>query len=487
MPSFNRRRLLAGFAGCALEGVMGLPAASASEAAYDLVIVGAGGAGLTAACIALGAGARRVAVLESEPVVGGSSAICGGLWAVSGTELQRKLHIQDSDERFYQDILEIGQHRNSEEQVRAYIDNNRRQFNWVRSTLGIEARTVVPGAGVERAHAMNPRALVAGLYRRARSMGADIFCSMRAGTLDQDRRSGRICGCQAVKGGKIYNFKSRAGVVLATGGFGRNRAMLAAFSPRMRFVSSISAQGSRGDGLRMARSVGAGLSDMQYLRGSYAFTLNPSTVDDMTLISYYGAVIVNSDSHRFVDESLPYQKIADSVLMQTGGRSWLVFDEKIRKEALAHPFDRHLWEPLSRGRVPSYVIRGRTLKEAAGAAGLDPVELQKSIDAYNVSLKGGHPPRGKLSNADPALLPVAEPPFFIMPATVCLLGTYCGVTIDGHARVLDRKGRVIPGLWAAGEVTGGLHGTTFIMGTGFSKAQVFGRIAALDAIAGAKS
>ena len=97
MPSFNRRRILAGFAGCALEGVMGLPAASASEAAYDLVIVGAGGAGLTAACIALGAGARRVAVLESEPVVGGSSAICGGLWAVSGTELQRKLHIQDSD------------------------------------------------------------------------------------------------------------------------------------------------------------------------------------------------------------------------------------------------------------------------------------------------------------------------------------------------------------------------------------------------------
>lgn len=89
-----------------------------------------------------------MAVLESEPVVGGSSAICGGLWAVSGTELQRKLHIQDSDERFYQDILEIGQHRNSEEQVRAYIDNNRRQFNWVRSTLGIEARTVVPGAGL---------------------------------------------------------------------------------------------------------------------------------------------------------------------------------------------------------------------------------------------------------------------------------------------------------------------------------------------------
>ena len=123
---------------------------------YDLVVAGAGAAGLTAACLAAEYGLRRILVLESEPLIGGSSIISGGFWAVSGTELQKERGVIDSDEAFYGDILAVGAHKNDERLVRAFIRENRRQYEWVLAQ-GVAPQTLAPGSGTLRAHVFDAK------------------------------------------------------------------------------------------------------------------------------------------------------------------------------------------------------------------------------------------------------------------------------------------------------------------------------------------
>ncbi len=483
MMKFTRRKFMERFAAAGIfaGGVRPLFAEPAAEASQtcSLLIIGAGIAGLTAAALASENGVTNITVLESEPTIGGASIISGGLWAVSGTELQKRLNIQDSDELFENDIFTVGGHVNRPDVVKAYIRENRTQYNWMRTRLRIEPKDITAGAGVRRAHAFDARKLVVALYQYVKKAGVNVVTNTRAESLITDPSTGRVCGCLAVRGGSTVRYEGARHVILTTGGFARNRELLSFFSPAMRFVSAISPQGSRGDGIIMARTLGAALADMPYLEASYAFTKNPSTVNDMSLLPYYGAVIVNQESQRFTDESLPYKQIASAVLTQNSGRSWIVFDERIRKMALKETLDRHLWEPIDKGIVPEYVYRGRTLAEAAAAAGLDPVALAASLDAYNQRCKAGDPPRGPISSGSGKPVAVEVPPFYIMPAAVSLLGTYCGLAVNEDAAVLDKNERAIPGLLAAGEVTGGFHGKSFIMGTALSKAAVFGRIAGL--------
>jgi fumarate reductase flavoprotein subunit len=457
-----------------------LPASSPES--WDLVIVGAGAAGLTAAIWAKLLGVDRVLILESEPLVGGSSIISGGLWAVSGTEMQKAHGISDSDADFFNDILEVGNHKNRIDVVKAFIRKNKEQYEWVTKTLGIVPKSIVPGAGTPRAHSFSMVSLIRRLTEEALKLGVAIRTGTRVTSLTTDAQ-GQVSGVVAEGQGVGQSFASSQGVILASGGFARNTALMAKFSPRMRFVTAICAQGSRGDGLLMARRLGAALADTEYLEGSYAFTRHPSTIADMTLLPYYGAIVVNQNAERFVNESLPYKQIAKVVLDQPRGQSAIVFDESIRRFAVEETLDRHLWEPIDRGFIPDYVVSDDSLSEAAVKAGLDPAALQKTVENYNraISNSESQQPRGKLSVNNGQLISISHPPYFIMPASVSMLGTYGGLRIDGEGRVLREDDSPIPGLWAAGEVTGGFHGASFIMGTAIAKAMVFGRIAAESA------
>lgn len=310
----------------------------------------------------------------------------------------------------------------------------------------------------------------------AQNLGVRILTGARVSELKSDNHK-RITGVIAKHLEKRQLFTSRMGVILATGGFGRNVELMSQFSPRMKFVTSLCAQGARGDGLLLATQQEAALSDMEYLEGSYAFIKNPTTINDMSLLPYYGAIVINQRGERFVDESLPYKQIAKKVLYQPRGESSLVFDEYIRNLALKEKLDNHLWAPIDKGVLPDYVVKSSTVAGAAEKAGLDAITLVKTVTDYNRNVESDSPPRGPLSVNGGKLVQLIHPPFYIMPASVSILGTYCGVRIDGEARVLRADDTPIQGLWAAGEVTGGFHGASFIMGTAIAKAFVFGRVA----------
>ncbi len=474
MP-ISRRRIVLAASATVLSSMPTLTRSQEAENTYDLIVIGGGVAGLSALVLALERGLSRVLLLESEPMVGGTSIISGGLWAVSGTQLQAQNHIVDTDEAFTQDIFAVGQHKNRPDVVAAFIQHNRPQYEWVINNLGVRPYAITKGAGLPRAHAFRMHELIGALLQKAQKLGGEIRVATKAERLLFDQKQNRVIGCLASRAGGAVEFRSRLGVILATGGFGRNPELLSKFAPRMKYVTSIAAQGARGDGLLMALELGAGLRDMAYLEGSYAFIKEPSTIEDMSLLPYYGAVVVNQQAKRFVDESLPYKQVARVVLEQPGGKSYVVFDERIRRLALEQTLDHHLWASIDHGIVPDYVFAGNSLAQAAQAAGLDPVELQRTIRAYNASLTGEHLPRGPLSVNNGALLAISEAPFYVMPASVCMLGTYCGLSVDAHTRVQRTDDTAINGLFAIGEVIGGFHGASFIMGTALAKAQALAR------------
>ncbi len=450
---------------------------------YDVVIVGAGGAGLAAATEAVNQKLSAI-VFEKESVEGGSSVICGGQWAVGGTEEQQKRGIQDSEEIFFNDMMTTGKNQNDPEVVRAYVKESKSLYEWVTKTLGIKpiSVTLSGGMSVPRAHTFKPAEVIQGYKKYATSHGIKVVTQAKVERLIWDEAALCIAGVRVTRRGKTTFVRATKGVVLASGGFSRNPQMLKKYAPLLEKAAVIAGLGTQGDGILMAQAYGADMIDTNYIKASYGFKLQPSTIKDMALTQFKGAILINKLGHRFVDESISYKTQADIAFAQPEGKSWMVFDDAIRRKAMElDPMqDGILWKPIDEGKVPPYVFMGNTIEEAAQKAGLDPKTVAETVARYNMAVETGQDTefgRKGLASGKGQLVKIEKGPFFIYPAVGAMIGTYCGIRITPSAEVLDVFGEKIPHLYAAGEMTGGVHGASYMTGTAFSKAMCFGRIA----------
>lgn len=450
---------------------------------YDVVIIGAGGAGLAAATEAVKNKLSSI-VIEKEPTLGGSSIICGGQWAVGGTDEQAARGIKDSDELFFNDMMTTGQHQNDPDVVKAYVKESKALYQWVTKSLGVKpvSVTLSGGMSVPRAHTFKPAEVLEAYRKFAVNGGAKIMLRAKAERLLWDFEKNRIAGVRVTRRGKTINIQAKKGVVLAAGGFSRNPKMLKKYAPLLENAAVIAGTGTQGDGILMAQAYGADMIDTNYIKASYGFTLKPTTIKDMALTQFKGAILINKTGKRFVDESISYKVQADRAFAQPEGKSWMVFDDSIRKTAMKlDPLqDSILWKPIDEGKCPPYVFMGNTIEEAARKAGLDPKAVADTVKRYNSYVDSGKDPefgRVGLASGKGKLVRIEKGPFFIFPSTGAMIGTYCGIKITPKAEVVDVFGQTIPNLYAAGEMTGGVHGASYMTGTAFSKAMAFGCIA----------
>lgn len=471
---------------------------------YDFVVAGAGAAGLTAAVMALEANPDlSVLVLEKEPFIGGTPAICEGNWSVSETSVQKALGIEDSDERYFEDLMHAGGGTNDPALVGALIEEGKAQFEWVLEA-GVRPRAVIVNSGISarRAHTFVPAEVIRLLRRKALERGAVICCgepvtALLAAGRDARRSPGENSVADAEKGvfgvvsrraGHSQRILARRGVLLATGGFGRNREMVGRYAPKLLNAPCLTAPGSTGDGIRLALPFGAALRDMDNLRAGYAFLPHPESIEAMTHVFYGGAIAVDKRGLRFADESRDYTTTAEAAINAPDAMTFLVFDEAIRRYQMSvRTIDRMLFGRLDRGETPAWCARADTLEEAARRAGLPAETLLATVETYNRDLRetGRDSVFGR-SSLDFGMgepVPIEKPPFYVVPVVPALLGTYCGVAVTPKAQVLRDDGRVVPGLLAAGEVMGGLYGKTSIGGSHYCAAHAFGRIAGQSAAA----
>lgn len=450
----------------------------------DVLVLGAGQAGLTAALAAAQDGAR-VLVLEKMQFPGGSTSMSSGLSAYAGTDEQAAEGIVDSIESLKADILATGLHVNDESLVDAYCREQLATYRWLKD-LGVVYGHIhaASGQSVPRSHSTDPSRMIDTLAKRAEDLGVQIAYGVRAFQLIL--ADDAVCGVVAESAGKLTEIESGA-VVIATGGFSRNMQLLERFVPQMVNAIHGGAPGCEGDGLLMAWKVGADFRDTPYVKGTFGIYPGDDPREGGTgiLAVYKGAIAVNFEGRRFVDESKPYKHLGDVCLAQPGHLAWQVFDQQTMDKD--DPEVHIYWFS---GRLATGLLEtADTLEELAAKINVPVDTFMTTIAAYNSAVRGERADefgRTSLSGTGAKPTEINQGPFYAHLSGTSVLATYAGLTVDAETHVLDVYGEEIPGLFAAGEVTGGFHGAGYVTGTSVGKCGVFGRLAGRAAAAYAK-
>ena len=459
---------------------------------YDVVIVGAGGAGLTAAIAAAEAGARTL-VFESEREVGGSMSQSAGMFTAAGTSVQKSLGIDDDPGQYFQHYMDLNQWRLRPGLIRMFCEQSAPTFEWLLGLgLSVPARRSanahMPGlarAGVEavwRGHVPEGEGsgLVAVLDAARRARGAEVVFASRV--------EGLLADESGVHGVRVDEEDVSAGaVIVATGGMAQNRGLAERFYPDVLEAGpdlfAVSGAGSRGDHVRFAGQVGADMVGEGW---------------GMLLLTAYfqrhhhwqagfpppARVTVDAAGRRVMDEDASYA-VGAGIAADQPGPLWMVFDE-VARTALAPGYISWTPDGVAAEARSGRTIAAPTLAELAAAMPVPAATLQATIERWNTQLPvtGVDPEFERhltlaAKGADPHLPPIATPPYYavrIVPGE--LVVTHYGMRIGPDASVLDPAGAPISGLYAAGEAGGGILGPRYVGGgNAISNAIILGRIA----------
>jgi fumarate reductase flavoprotein subunit len=455
--------------------------AAAWDNEVDAVVAGSGGAGLAAA-IELADAKADVIVFEKQGSIEDTSTYqCGGVFSFAGTDFQGRQGVKDSNDLLYKDLMEVGQCQNNEKLVQVYVTNQLDTYSWL-TRLGVKWITLeaMAGMSVPRGHVADPAQALEVLKEAAEKRGAKVVFETRVTGLltDEDKR---VVGVRVEGTGGTMRVKARNGVILATGGIGRNIERLRGIDPRFTQVVPLVGAGHTGDGHRMAEELGAYLRDMQYIKPTFGIHENSTTNAGLVLMCYSGAIIVNREGKRFVNESVSYKDIGMAALDQTDGVGIQIFDQKLYEVGLEKAKGirpEHAVMGLDEGRR-RLLVEAAAIEELATKIAVASRTLRETVERYNSQIDGGGDAdfgRETLVGGTGKPVAIDTPPFYAFASKGAFPGTYGGIFLDEEMRVLKRDG-IIPGLYAAGEIAGGFHGASYMTGTAVGKAVIFGRIA----------
>lgn len=443
----------------------------------DLLVIGGGLAGFSAALAAAQTG-LEVVVLEKTGQTGGSSAMSGGCLAFAGTDLQAAHGIEDSPQLLFNDLVEVGKGQCDEALVRLYADHQLSTYAWLKANGVVFADVIEAASGqsVPRVHNVDPADMVRQLQSAAQATGkVAVWLHSRARRLLR-KDGGQVTGALIEREGESLEVVARQAVVLASGGFVQDRELIHRFVPQYDNAVFIGGEGNEGDGLRMAWALGADVRDLPYIKGTFGKHPMDEHNHHACLAVYKGAIAVNQDGRRFVDESQSYKLLGDAVMQQDFGVGYQILDHAIMQsgdnQVRILDFTRRLEEGL--------FVEAQTLERLARLIEVPEEALLAEVSAYNEAVRQGQTPafgRRHLVHQHGALCTIEHPPFYAYPSTAAVFGTYCGVVVDSQLRVLDVFGEPIAGLLAAGEMIGGFHGAAYMTGSALGKATVFGRLA----------
>lgn len=466
--------------------------ASASEIVWDheadIIAVGGGGAGLSCGIEAAEQG-MSVIVLESQPTVGGSSALCNGGMAMPNTPLQKEQGIEDSVDLFYQDLSSMTQSDNNPEWLKLHCELAEGLWEWLTGMgLQFKGESLLPtqGASVPREHHIAPTEVIKALQERAEADGAQILVKTTATELIQDPATKRVIGVRAEdSSGKEVTFKAKLGVVLATNGYSRNAEMMNkyVFGTGAENIITFTGMGDLGQGHQMAMAVGADTRHIGWISLLTGQHPEGSAGQSCSLI-HGGAVMVNAEGERFVNESLGYGNVWPDVAAQTGGICYQIWDEDIAIEYADNDSSLYSMKKL---RDSGLLVSADTLEELASALGIPADAVVASVAKYNedVAATGSDSLFGRATMVSNVGAPplIDTPPFYGWKTANVNYGTSGGIKHNLDMQVLHLNGDVIPGLYCAGTICtysnmGVIPGTIKSVGasgTGFGGALIWGR------------
>ncbi len=481
----------------------------------DVVVVGAGGAGMTAAITAAAEG-KSVVILESQSMVGGNSVrATGGMNAgktvyqdenefgeSAGVEKTLKTAAEkyadnetitalaktvseqwaayqanptgyfDSVELMELDTMIGGKGINDPELVETLCANSADAIDWL-DEHGITLHNVSSfgGASVKRIHRpvnAEGKTVSVGSYmipllqENCEKAGVKMMLDTTATEILTDA-NGAAVGVKATgASGETVTVNAKA-VVLASGGFGANLDMVVKYKPELKGFMTTNAPGIQGQGIEMAEAIGAATVDMDQIQIHPTVEANTAALITEGLRGD-GAILINEEGQRFIDEVGTRDVVSAAEIAQTGSYSWLVVDQAMVDAS-----------SVIQGYIKKgYTKTGATYEELAKAMGVDAAAFAETMEKWNGYVEAKNDPDfGRTSFANP----LNTAPYYAVKVTAGVHHTMGGLKINANTEVLNEKGEVIPGLFAAGEVTGGVHGANRLGGNAVADFTVFGRIA----------
>lgn len=496
------------------------------EETVDVVVVGAGGAGMTAAITATDAG-KKVIVVESQPIAGGNSVRSTGGMNAAKTPYQDKNEFKEAAgvektlataaEKFadnetitalaatvksqwdayqanpqgYFDSVELmeldtligGKGKNNPELVKTLAENSAAAIEWLAS-IGAEVKNVgaFGGASVKRIHRpvnADGKVTAVGAYivpileKNLQDRNVQFLFDTTANEIIM--KDGKAVGIKATgKDGHKVTINAKS-VVIATGGFGANAEMVEKYKPELKGFATTNAEGAQGQGIEMATAVGAATVDMDQIQ--IHPTVHIEEDGNAHLITEGlrgdGAILVNAEGKRFYDEVSTRDKVSAAIIAQPDKSAWLVVDQSMVDKSA-----------VIAGYIKSgYTVTGATYEELAKAMGVDEATFVSTMNTWNQAVEAKSDAEfNRTSFANP----LTAAPYYAIKITPAVHHTMGGIVINPKAEVLNEKGEVISGLFAAGEVTGGVHGANRLGGNAVADFVVFGRISGQSAADNAK-
>ena len=450
------------------------------ELSCDVVVVGAGGAGLTASVLATQQG-QNVILLEKMPFVGGNSLRAEGGMNAADTKVEAELGLTDSTvENFVADTMAGGHQLNNIDLVTTMAENSAEAVDWLFS-IDAPLTKVAATGGTSHKYLHKPddgrpvgEYLVEKLKAQTEKLGIEVYVNTKATEILME--NGQAVGVLAEDNEHSYTIHAKS-VVLTTGGFGANFDLMASYDPSLANAVTTNHSGAQGDGILMAQAVGADTVDMEQIQ------LHPTVIQsDGTLVSEsvrsHGAILVNAEGKRFTNDMDFRDKVSQAELKQPGAYAFIIFDQALVDEvALTQKF-------IDRG----FAITGKTYEELARNMGFEGdavANFVNTMETWETYVAAGEDKDFGRSNV--SMIDISTAPYYAIKIAPGIHHTMGGIKINSNAEVISTEGNVIPGLFAAGETTGGIHGGNRVGGNAVCDFIVFGRIAGQSAADFAKS
>lgn len=451
-----------------------------SEYSNDVVIIGGGGAGLSAAIEARESGAS-VVVVEKMPFVGGNTLISGGEMAAAGNWVQKKLGIEDSTERHLQDTLKGGDNKNDEALVRKLVENALPSAEWLRDDVNVtfDEDHLYQFGGHTAKRSLIPEGatgseLIKKLKAKADNIGVEFVLNTRVTDLVQ--KDDRVVGVIAKdKDNNVITFNANNAVIIAAGGFGANVELRKKYDPNLdeRYLTT-NHVGATGDGIALAEQVNADFVGMEYIQPYPACNPITGAISYVADTRFDGAVLVNIEGKRFVEELDRRDVISNAIVNQSDKYGYLVWDKTITDISKMADHQHEYDSLVEKGLI----VKAETLEEAAKFFKMDEEQFMETIKRYNKFAEAG---KDEDFNRRGAMTPLVEAPFYMQRVTPSVHHTMGGIKINVNAQVVNKDGEAVKGLYAAGEATGGIHGTNRLGSNAIADVIVFGRIAGENA------
>lgn len=439
---------------------------------YDAIIIGSGGAGLTAAIQAQELGLKVVIFEKNEDLGGNTNRASSGMNA-SESLPQLKEGIIDNNEDFYNETLKGGGLLNDSELLKYFVDHSALAIAWLKDhDIILNDLTLTGGMSQKRAHrpiSMQPigNYLVTNALKQIDKKNIPIFNNAKVvQLLENDNKE--ICGVKVETSDGIKSIAADS-VLLASGGYAASKEIIKKYRPDLANYKTTNQAGATGDGLRLASDIDAQLMQMDFIQ---VHPTAQTDTDHVFLIGEgvrgEGAILVNKEGNRFVNELNTRKIVSNAITELNEDGAYLILDQNVRDHFKAIEFYDHI----------GLVKHGKTLSELAKEICVNESNLEKTVASWNDAVKVKDDRLFKRTTGMDRQIAVA--PFFAIHVNPAIHYTMGGIHINTNTEVLDSNGDIIKGLYAAGEVSGGLHGNNRIGGNSIAETVIFGRQAGIQ-------